>query len=105
MALQPLVERRLTAVERGQLVLGRERLGAAVRHALFERALCRKQLCKTLGYARGSVEQCDEFVPLLWIEHEPRAVCEDSLGLDDGRADDEIGEITDPTDVCVQTDL
>ena len=75
---EPLVESRLAADEVVQVVLLPERLGAPVGHALFgcEDARLGKKLREPRVIPRGAVEQLDEAVPLVGLEHEPRPVGE-----------------------------
>jgi len=92
-APEPVVERRLAAIKRGQIVLWRERLRASIAHASVEDALGSEQLAQALGLARRAIEQLDELLPRGVIEHEARAIGENPLRFADSGSDNEVGEV------------
>ena len=92
MPLQPVVERRLAAVEVVDAMLLPERLGPPVSHALRAREDARlgEELLEAGLLLRRAVQELDEALPLLRFEHELRPIRQHALGLDDCCVDHEV---------------
>lgn len=94
MAQEPFVEGGLAAGERIETVMLGQRLGAPVAHALrgVERARLREELAQPGVVLGRAIEQLDEVLPAPRLEHEVRAVGEQTLCLDNRCIDDEVGQ-------------
>ena len=94
MPLEPFLERRFTALELVEPVVLGERLGAPRRRSLLgcEDARLGEEVLEPGLLQRRTVEKLDEAVPRFGLENERCAIRKHALGLDDSRANDEVGE-------------
>jgi hypothetical protein len=91
-ALEPLVERGLAAVEVVKPMLFLERPGRAIAQALFGREDVRlgEEPLEPGLVLRGTIEELDKKFPSLGVEYEPGAIGEHALGFEDRCVNDEI---------------
>ena len=89
-ALQPLVELRLSAIEVVELVASSQPLGPPVRHPLVEDASIGEELGQTGNIPRLSVERRRETLPVLVVEQEACPVAQNTVRLHHRRVNDEV---------------